>query len=74
MKSKVYSEIHSIIENIDEELKSKIPLNFLELIDEKRNKYYVPEIDFRKPLYAQNLERNLWKNKKSMSTILNELS
>lgn len=58
MNSKVYSEINAIIENIDEDLKSKMPLKLLELINEKRNKYYEPEIDFRKPLYSQDLERN----------------
>jgi len=58
MNSKVYSEVDYILNNLDEYLKNKIHEKLLQLINTKKNKYYLPNIDINKPLHEQDLERD----------------
>ena len=58
MNGKVYSEVNFIIENLDEEYRNKIPKKLLEIINSKKMKYYEPNIDVKKSLYEQDVERD----------------
>lgn len=56
INSRVYSEVDYILENIDEELKAKIPEKLLQHIKKCKSKYYIPEIELNSSLEEQKLE------------------
>jgi len=60
MNPKVYSEVDFILENIEDDLKAKIPEKLFSLIKKKKLKGYISNIDIDKPLNEQELEYNTW--------------
>ena len=52
-----YTEINEILKFLDNESKSKIPNDFTEMIEKKRNKNYKFEVDETKDLQNQNILR-----------------
>ena len=56
-KKKMYSEVYSIINLMNEKYKKKLPLKLYELIEKERETAYNPVFDTRISLVEQNISR-----------------
>lgn len=50
-----YSEVYEILNILGDDLKSKIPQKFKDVIEKERDLNYIPKIDINKPIEQQNL-------------------
>ena len=52
-----FSELLLIIDNINEVLKNKIPIKFINFLNENKSDSYIPNIDLTKDLQDMNLKK-----------------
>ena len=55
--SEATSEVLEIIKYLDDDEIAKIPLDFIQKLNQKKSDTYIPNIDFTKPLEENNLRR-----------------
>jgi len=53
--AKAYTEVEVVISILDDSLKKKIPTEIIQTLAENKDKEYVFNYDFNKPIYEQNI-------------------
>ena len=53
--SKAYAEVEAVLLTLDDSLKKKIPENVMKALSENKDKQYIFDYDFNKPIYEQDI-------------------